>query len=70
MSGLKRDYWQVDLLRKAAKLLSAAADNLYTTYPHSSSRPCPDTLPAVKTMLETVVACIEQAQPTKDGTQS
>ena len=65
---MSRDYWQTDLLRKAAKLLSAAADNLDTAYPHSSSRPCPATLPAIKAMLETVIDCIAQAQPTKQDT--
>lgn len=63
-----RDYWQTDLLRKAAKLLSAAADNLDTTYPHSASRPDPATLPAVKAMLKTAIDCIAQAQPTKQDT--
>lgn len=58
-----RNYWDGRHLRQAAKLLSDAADNLYTAYPDSPSSPCPQTLPAVKAMIAAAQDSITAAQP-------
>ena len=60
---MARDYWQADKLRKAARLIEDAADNLYISYPHSPSRPDTKTLPAVQAMLDAAIECIKEAQP-------
>jgi len=61
--ALKRDYWQSDMLLKAAQLLNDAARNLHTSFPNSSQRPEPATIPAVRAMIESALECIKQAQP-------
>lgn len=60
---MKRDYWQNDKLRKAAQLLTDADRNLHVSYPHTSFRPDPTTLPAVEAMIAAAIECIKEAQP-------
>lgn len=58
-----REYWTPEELRNAARLLTDAAANLHTDYPHSYRYPNPTTLSAVRAMIEGALGCIKQAQP-------
>lgn len=60
---MTRDYWTPELLRDAARLLSDAATNLGTSYPHSKVTPNPVTLPAVQAMIAAAEDAIKAAQP-------
>lgn len=40
-----------------------AERHLKTTYPHDARRPDPDTLPAVRAMIEAAIDCIIRSQP-------
>lgn len=60
----KRDYWTPAKLKDAARLLNDAADHLNTAYPYSQTRPNPDTLPAVKAMIDAAIECVKAARPT------
>jgi len=60
---MKRDYWRPEKLRIAARLLNDACCNLHISYPDDPSRPDPDSLPAVRAMIEAAQRCIVEAQP-------
>ncbi len=60
---MKREYWSPEYLVKAAQLLTDAARQVQTSYPHSSKNPCSETLPAAKAMIKAALDCIERAQP-------
>ena len=62
---MTRKSWSPELLRKAAKLLVDAADNLYTAYPYTPTNPCIRTVPAVTAMIDSAQECMIAAQPDK-----
>ena len=61
--SLVRTVWDPEKLRAASRLLHDAANHLNTAHPYSRTEPDPDTLPAVKAMIESAMLCVCNAMP-------